>query len=246
VRTRLILVAALLGSLLFATSAQATGRDANNDRIPDRWEKRHGLSLKVKQHKRDQDSDGFRNRAEWRAKTDPRDADTDGDGIKDSDENAGTVTAYANGELTITLFDGGTLTGMVTEETRLKCEGTDDGTPEATASRHGDDDDPGDDDDDRGDWGHDDDDGHHGDDDGDDDDGHHGDDDGDDDDWRHGDDDGDDDDWRHGDGDWGGHKHGDCDDDECPDDALQVGAAVKEAELKITSEGRVWEELELR
>ena len=224
-RTRLILVAALLGSLLFATSAQATGRDANNDRIPDRWEKRHGLSLKVKQHKRDQDSDGFRNRAEWRAKTDPRNADTDGDGIKDSDENAGTVTAYANGELTITLFDGGTLTGMVTEETRLRCEDTDDGTPEATTSRHGGDDDPGDDDDDRGDWGHDDD----------------GDDGG-----HHGDDDGDDDDWRHGDGDWGGHKHGDCDDDECPDDALQVGAAVKEAELKITSEGRVWEELELR
>jgi hypothetical protein len=63
------------------------------------------------------------------------------------------------------------------------------------------------------------------------------------DDWgRHGDDD--DGDHDH-DGDWGDHKGG-CDDDECPDDALKVGANVKEAELKVTSEGRVWEELELR
>ena len=41
----------------------------------------------------------------------PSKADTDGDGIKDSDENAGTVTSFENGVLTITLFDGGTLSG---------------------------------------------------------------------------------------------------------------------------------------
>ena len=83
------------------------GRDRNDDRIPDRWEKQHGLSLKVDQARRDQDRDGFKNRAEWRAKTDPRDADSDGDGVDDSDENAGTVTAYADGVLTITLFADG-------------------------------------------------------------------------------------------------------------------------------------------
>jgi hypothetical protein len=197
VRTRLILVLALLSSLLFAASASASGRDANHDRIPDRWEKHHGLSLKVKQAKRDQDKDGFRNRAEWRAKTDPRDADTDGDGIKDSDENAGTVTAYENGVLTITLFDGGTLTGTVTDETELKCE-----TPAAPATTKGDDDD----------------------------------DDGDDDGDRH----------HHGDRGHGDDDHGDCDSRQCAADALKVGANVKEAELKVTSQGRVWDEIELR
>lgn len=209
--TRLILVFALLGSLLFAASASANGRDANHDRIPDRWEKRHGLSLKVKQTKRDQDRDGFHNRAEWRAKTDPNDADSDGDGIKDSDENAGTVTAYANGELTITLFDGGTLSGKVTDDTELKCDMP---AAPATTQSHGDDDG----DDDHGDWGRDDDDDD--------------DDDGDDDD-RHGD-------RHHGDDD------GECDSRQCAADALKVGANVKEAELKVTSSGRVWSEIELR
>jgi hypothetical protein len=70
--------------------------------------------------------------------------------------------------LTITLFDGGTLTGKVTDETEIECESS-------------------------------------------------------------------------GDGD-----HGDCDSDKCAEDALKVGANVKEAELKVTSEGRIWEELELR
>ena len=78
---RLTLLLALIGSLLFAASASA--HDGNRDRIPDRWEKKHGLSLKVKQTARDQDKDGFKNRAEWRAKTDPRDADSDDDGLDD-------------------------------------------------------------------------------------------------------------------------------------------------------------------
>jgi hypothetical protein len=201
---RLTLVLALLGSLLFAASA--SGRDANRDRIPDRWEKRHGLSLKVKQTARDQDKDGFKNRAEWRAKTDPRDADSDDDGVDDSDENAGTVTAFANGELTITLFDGGTLTGKVTDETEIECD-VDDTT--ARAAHDPGDDDEGDDERDHGDWG---------------------------------DDDGDD---R---GDSGDRDDRDCDDDgdECGTEALTVGRAVEEAELKISSAGRIWTEIELR
>jgi hypothetical protein len=133
-----MLVLVLLGSLLFAASASANGRDANRDRIPDRWEKKHGLSLNVKQTRRDQDSDGFKNRAEWRAKTDPRDADSDDDGTDDAEENAGTVTSFANGELTITLFDGGTLTGKVTEDTEIKCSS--DGDKARAAHDPGDDD----------------------------------------------------------------------------------------------------------
>jgi hypothetical protein len=207
---RLILVFALLGSLLFAASASA--RDANRDRIPDRWEKRHGLSLEVKQTARDQDKDGFKNRAEWRAKTDPRDADSDDDGLDDGEENAGTVTAFANGELTITLFDGGTLTGKVTDETEIECD-VDDTT--ARAAHDPGDDDEGDDDEgddgerDHGEWGDDDDDDR---------------------------------------GDRGDRDERDCDDDgdECGTEALTVGRAVEEAELKISSAGRIWTEIELR
>jgi hypothetical protein len=207
---RLTLLLALLGSLLFAANASAHGRDSNRDRIPDRWEKQHGLSLKVKQTSRDQDKDGFRNRAEWRAKTDPRDADSDDDGTDDADENAGTVTAFDGTTLTITLFDGGTLTGAVTDETEIDCD-----DDVARASEDGDDDEG----DDRG--------GECGGDKGDDDPGDDRDDD------EHGDDDGD------------GH-HAGQGDDECGPEALTVGAIVEEAELKISSAGREWREIELR
>ena len=47
---------------------------------------------------------------------------------------------------------------------------------------------------------------------------------------------------HHGDDD----DHGDCDSDKCAADALKPGANVKEAELKVTSQGRVWAEIELR
>jgi hypothetical protein len=207
---RLTLLLALLGSLLFAANASAHGRDSNRDRIPDRWEKQHGLSLKVKQTSRDQDKDGFRNRAEWRAKTDPRDADSDDDGTDDADENAGTVTAFDGTTLTVTLFDGGTLSGAVTDDTEIECD--DDA---ASASQDGDDDEG---DDDRG--------------------GECGGDKGD-------EDPGDDRDDEHGDDDGEGHHAGNGD-DECGPEALTVGAIVEEAELKISSAGREWREIELR
>jgi hypothetical protein len=87
--TRLLaLVALALGLLVItASSAAAKGRDSNNDRIPDRWEKKHGLSLHVKQTRRDQDRDGLNNLGEFRAKTDPRDDDSDNDGTEDGDED---------------------------------------------------------------------------------------------------------------------------------------------------------------
>jgi hypothetical protein len=224
---RLAVVLVLMGSLFLALGASAQARDRNSDRLPDRWEKKHGLSLKVKQTRRDQDKDGFNNMAEWKAKSDPRDADSDDDGIEDDQENAGTVKSFENGVLTITLFDGGELTGNVTDATEIEC---DDDTSVATTKGH--DDLAGDD---------------HGDDDGDDngaDD--HGDDNSDD---NGADDHGDDND---GDDDRGDHEHGDDDDgddhgdDTCPAGALAAGAAVKEAELKATSAGRIWEKIELR
>ena len=228
----LVLAATLLAGLLFA-AAPASARDRNHDRLPDKWEKHHHLSLKVKQARRDQDHDGLRNLGEFRAGTNPRRADSDRDGVKDGDENAGTIASFENGVLTIALAGGGELSGKVTDATKIECPAA---APTARASGHGDDD--GDDDSDSGDDDHsgpghggDDADDDHGDNEGDDD---HGDDEGDDD---HGDDQGDDD---HGDDD-----HGDDDEAGCGTAALVAGTQVREAELKVSSAGRVFKEIEL-
>jgi hypothetical protein len=131
-------IAALAFALFSILAGPAAARDRNHDRIPDRWEKRHHLSLKVNQARRDQDKDGLRNRAEFKARTDPRDDDTDNDGIEDGDEHAGTVAGFQNGVLTISLFGGGSLSGQVTDATEIECD-----DDSAHASDHGDDDNSG-------------------------------------------------------------------------------------------------------
>ena len=137
----------LAAAALLALASPALARDRNHDRIPDRWERAHHLSLKVNQARRDQDRDGLRNRGEFRAHLNPRDADSDDDGIEDGDEHAGQVASFSGGVLTISLAGGGTLTGKVDEQTEIECEDA------ARASHHGDDDNRGDDegDDDQGD-----------------------------------------------------------------------------------------------
>jgi hypothetical protein len=119
---RLALALAVVGALLLATAGQASARDRNNDRLPDRWERHHGLSLKVKQTRRDQDRDGLRNLAEFRSHMDPRDDDSDDDGIEDGDENAGKISAFEDGTLSIALFGGGEVSGKVTADTEIECE----------------------------------------------------------------------------------------------------------------------------
>ena len=117
-----ILAAGIIAALaLLALPAAGVAKDRNHDRIPDRWEKRHNLSLKVNQAKRDQDSDGLRNRGEFRGGTNPRDADSDNDGTEDGAENAGTISSYENGVLTISLYAGGEVSGEVTDDTRIVC-----------------------------------------------------------------------------------------------------------------------------
>jgi hypothetical protein len=116
----LAMALAVAASLMLAGGAFA--KDRNHDRIPDKWEKRHHLSLAHKQGRRDQDHDGLKNRGEFRAHLDPRDADTDDDGIDDSAEHPGTVASFENGELTISLANGGSVSGMVTDETEVKCD----------------------------------------------------------------------------------------------------------------------------
>jgi hypothetical protein len=113
---------AVTASLGLASVASA--KDRNHDRIPDRWEHAHRLSLHVNHARRDQDHDGLNNRGEFRAHFNPRKADTDGDGIMDGEENAGTIASFDNGTLTINLAGGGTLTGMVTQDTEIECPDT--------------------------------------------------------------------------------------------------------------------------
>lgn len=85
--------AALLAStttilaLCVTASADATAADRNRDRIPDRWEVRHGLSLRVDQRRRDQDHDGLNNLYEYRSGTLPKDANSDDDRLRDGAED---------------------------------------------------------------------------------------------------------------------------------------------------------------
>jgi hypothetical protein len=143
----LAMALAVAASLMLAGGAFA--RDRNHDRIPDKWEKRHHLSLKHKQARRDQDHDGLKNRGEFRAHLDPRDADTDDDGVDDGDEHPGTVKSFENGVLTISLANGGAVSGAVTDDTEVECDddpGDDRGHDEGD-DRHDGDGDHGDDDD---------------------------------------------------------------------------------------------------
>lgn len=117
------LIAALGVAAMLALPGIAAAKDSNRDRIPDRWEKSHDLSLKVKQTGRDQDRDRLRNRAEFLSGNDPRDRDSDDDGVLDSNENAGTIESFdpATGRLVIKLFGGDTVSGLVTDQTRIRC-----------------------------------------------------------------------------------------------------------------------------
>jgi hypothetical protein len=136
-RTRLgALLAMALGAIaIFALPAVASAKDSNHDRIPDRWETRHHLSLAVNQAGHDQDGDHLRNRGEFRAGDNPRDRDSDDDGVMDGEENAGTIQSFdaASGKLVIALFGTETISGLVTDQTKIKCE--DEHSPDVTASR---------------------------------------------------------------------------------------------------------------
>ena len=223
---RLLLVAAtavaLLATLLPA-AATAHRRDRNHDRIPDKWERQHHLSLKVKQTRRDQDRDGLDNLREWRNHTDPRSRDSDDDGLddgdehgQDDDEDAGTVVSFdaETGLLVIRVArDGAEISGLVTPGTEIECEGP----VTATASSPGPGSDGDGDDHDNSGPGS----------------GSSGPGSGGDDDDDEGDHDGDDD--------------GDDDERDCGTAALVAGAVVHEAELILASDGRrIWREVELR
>jgi hypothetical protein len=117
--------ALVLGAIaLLAMPGLAVAKDRNHDRIPDRWEKRHELSLTVNQARHDQDGDHLRNRGEFLAGDNPRDRDSDDDGVMDGNEQAGTIASFdaTTGRLVINLFGTDTVAGFVTDETEIKCE----------------------------------------------------------------------------------------------------------------------------
>lgn len=218
-----VMLAAALGLLVLALPTVASAKDRNHDHISDRWERSHNLSLKVNQAKRDQDRDKLVNRKEFVAGLDPHDADSDDDGVEDGAEGAGTITVWdpETGTLTIDDLVGGSTTGKVTSDTEVSCDNGDDNGDEDGDNQGGDDDgDTGDDDSDTGD-----------------DDGDTGGDDkvattqsGDDD--PVGDDEGDDNDETD-------------DEQDCSVADLAVGETVQEADLELTGDGFVWEEIEI-
>ncbi len=158
-KLELIFAAALgiVAILALPALASAKARDRNHDGIPDRWEKRHHLSLHVNQAHRDQDRDRLNNLGEFQNGTNPRDADTDndglsdgqetevgdnptdndtdGDGVPDGQENAGTIASFDGTTLTINLFDGNTMTGQVNDSTEIECDRSQDGAQ--TSDEHG-------------------------------------------------------------------------------------------------------------
>jgi hypothetical protein len=124
-----------------------------------------------------------------------------------TDETAGTVASFTNGTLTITLKDGSTVSGKVTEGTEIECASA---MASAASDGHGDQGD------DRRDGGQ----------------------------SSSGPGDG-----QQGD-DVSGHDDGDDDAPEqqaagCTSAALVSGAVVREAELRVSSAGAVWEKVEL-
>src|SRR3954462_15322387 len=87
VRKLKLIAAAVVAIAMLALPGATMAKDRDHDKMPDKWEKAHGLSAHKKNAKGDPDADGLINRGEFRSKTDPRDADSDDDGTEDGDED---------------------------------------------------------------------------------------------------------------------------------------------------------------
>src|SRR3954468_15730951 len=87
-KTKLLLFGVVLAALLAVPgAAMAKSRDRDHDKLPDRWEHKFHLSTHKNSAKGDPDEDGLNNRGEFKAKTNPRKADTDRDGIDDANDD---------------------------------------------------------------------------------------------------------------------------------------------------------------
>ncbi|MBN1627987.1 MAG: FG-GAP repeat protein [Deltaproteobacteria bacterium] len=79
--------------------------DNDNDEMPDNWEDIYYLNISSNDSGEDPDNDGYTNIVEYISKTDPLDADTDDDGILDSDEDTNMNSSLDNGETFSTKMD---------------------------------------------------------------------------------------------------------------------------------------------
>jgi hypothetical protein len=70
----------------------------------------------------DPDRDKLNNAGEDISGNDPINPDSDDDGVEDGDEGAGRIKAFDGTTLTIELFGGATLTGLVDEFTAVWCD----------------------------------------------------------------------------------------------------------------------------
>jgi hypothetical protein len=87
-KIRLLLFGAVVAALLaLPGAAMAKSHDRNHDGIPDKWEKHFGLSTKRNVAKADPDRDGLNNLGEFRSRTNPRKADTNGNGVNDANDD---------------------------------------------------------------------------------------------------------------------------------------------------------------
>lgn len=79
-----ILALTVVAAAVPAAPAMAKG---DRDGMPDRWEKRHHLNVRVNDAARDKDRDGLSNYGEYRSHTNPRMKDTDRDHRSDARED---------------------------------------------------------------------------------------------------------------------------------------------------------------
>lgn len=74
----------------------------------------------------DTDGDGLSNRSESIGQTNCGSKDSNHDGVTDDDENGGTILSFENGVLTIQGFAGETISGTVSDQTKIECDDGDD------------------------------------------------------------------------------------------------------------------------
>ncbi|MEA2420253.1 MAG: hypothetical protein QOE60_2459 [Thermoleophilaceae bacterium] len=83
-KIRLLLFGVVLAALLAVPgAAMAKSRDRDHDKLPDTWEKKFHLSTHKKSANGNPDRDGLNNLGEFRSRTNPRDRDSDNDGVRD-------------------------------------------------------------------------------------------------------------------------------------------------------------------
>jgi len=112
-----------------ASSKQAHSRraalraDRNRSGIPDVWERKFRISTRTDQSQLDPDDDGLNNIEEYNGGTDPRNEDSDGNGILDGDED-GVVVSFndVTGSLRVMMPGGHKIRGLVDQDTMVFCE----------------------------------------------------------------------------------------------------------------------------